>query len=93
VHHAKAFDHVRDGRRLGRGVSRFLEIEIVDDAADPADDWIADRESLGEDFEGASIGFMSEVAAEHVKGHLGISSLIRERKRGTRVDEPANEPR
>jgi len=93
VHQAQAFDHVHDGRRLRRGISRFLEIEIVDDAADSGDYRIANREPLGEDFKGASIGFVTEVAAEHVKRHLCVSPLIRERKRSARVDEPADQPR
>jgi hypothetical protein len=45
---AKPLDHPADCRPFGRGVARFLQIEIVHDLADLADNPIGEAESHGQ---------------------------------------------
>src|SRR5207247_1043060 len=46
----------------------FLQIDVVDDLADGADGLVGDAEAVAEDFEGAALGVVGEVAAVHVEG-------------------------
>jgi hypothetical protein len=89
---AKPLDHPADCRPFGRGVARFLQIEIVHDLADLADNPIGEAESHGQRFKQPLLCVGLDLPPPRGGGHgIAFASFLPAR-RVTRID-PVMAPR